>query len=519
MNRDITKLCKTKFDVLIVGTGIHGAYIARAAVLNGLKVCLIDKSDIGSGTSHNSLKILHGGVRYIQHLNIKRTLQSIREQLCFKSTLHGRTRYVGFLMPTFGYGMRGPIAMWVGLQFYNFLTFLMCVWLKQPFPDNWARVVSRKKCIEMAEFAIPDGVTGGAIWYELQVEQADRALLDIVIDSAENGCCVASYVSASSLRSENNMVIGAHAYDEITGASLVINAALVVNATGPSAVELLANEESPLKLPQSVPVSKSMNLVVDRPANRYAIGLQSPYNSDSVVGETRRLYFLTPWKGYTILGTSHSSTIINSSDLQYSDNDINEYLQDINKTFPSLNLKMSDVLYCYQGLTPLESSDQRKADSLHESLIVDHELTQARKGLISVVGVKWTTARLVSESVMSLIAQKLQIPRPESTLLLATKKHAEIPLEIASSSDDDIVKFCLLHLRETMALKLADILLRRTDDFILGRLTNHQIALIGQTMADSLKWDSRMLNEEYTALLSASLPEVRKQQLIKCREH
>ena len=199
MKRDVSTLRSTQFDVVVVGAGIHGACIARDAALRGLRVALVDKADLGGATSHNSLKTIHGGVRYLQHLNIKRTLESIREQLCIKSTLEQHVKPVAFLMPTYGYGMRGPLAMWVGLQLYNVLVAFMALRLGQKRLPERARVISSKRTRSSLSPDQAQGVTGGALWYELQVEQADRALLDIVADAAAHHCCIASYVKVDGL--------------------------------------------------------------------------------------------------------------------------------------------------------------------------------------------------------------------------------------------------------------------------------------------------------------------------------
>ena len=233
MKRDISTLRNTCFDVLVIGAGIHGACIARDAALRGLRVAIVDKADLGGATSHNSLKTLHGGVRYLQHLNIRRTVESIREQLCFKSTLGTHVQPVSFLMPTFGYGMRGPFAMWIGLQLYNVLVALTALRLGQKLPTKRARVISRRRTQALLGTGPVAGLTGGALWSELQVEQADRALLDIVAEAAARNASVASYVEVHGLLTKDGAAAGVTAHDVLNDEGISIEARVVVNAAGP----------------------------------------------------------------------------------------------------------------------------------------------------------------------------------------------------------------------------------------------------------------------------------------------
>ena len=530
MKRDVSALHSMQFDVVVVGAGIHGACIARDAALRGLRVALVDKGDLGGATSHNSLKTIHGGVRYLQHLNIKRTLEHIREQLCIKSTLESHVKPVAFLMPTYGYGMRGPFAMWVGLQLYNVLVVFMALRSGQKRLSERARVISAKRTRSSLSPDQAQGVTGGALWYELQVEQADRALLDIVADAAAHHCCVASYVKIDGLsegpsaglsekRSDglaegNNQLSGVTASDVLTGEQFKIQARVVVNATGPWVGSGFGNSGSPQHdLPMQVPVSKSMNIVINRHAEELAVGLQSRYQSDSVVGQTKRLYFTVPWKGLLMVGTTHSDKTISPNALHYDETDIVEFLNDTNAIFPHLQLKMQDVLYCYQGLTPLAESTDTEAAVLHHSLVIDHAMSGGPENLLSVVGVKWTTARSVAQDAVNLVAIKLGMSTESETLTRPVPVNPDLPLTVSSFNDADLAAFCKTHMQKTMTLMLSDMLLRRTDDFVLNKLSLQQFSLIASTMAAELGWDEQTCIAQHQRVLDSALPEWRRQTL------
>lgn len=517
MIRDPNRLAKETFDVLVIGAGIHGACIARDASLRGLKVALIDKGDLGGSTSHNSLKTIHGGVRYLQHLNFKRTIESIREQMCFRQTLASHVRPLPFLMPTYGWGLRGPLAMWVAFQIYNVLVLGTAVRLGHSIPSVWSKVIGRGKCLSLLGDSSVTGITGGALWPELQVEQADLALLDIIADSERRGGCVASYVSVDSFQQAGDRITGVEAVDLITGQGFAISAKTVVNATGPWVEKVLHGSGLDSRFPVRVHVSKSMNVVVNRPSDDIAVGVQSRHASDSRVGATKRLYFKVPWKGLTLVGTTHSADVIDPDSLTYDQADIDSFREEINQVFPELALDADDVLYCYQGLTPLDEPDSEHASVLHHSLVIDHAEYSSLESLVSVVGVKWTTARLVAEKTVDIVARKLGSGKTSTALLEPVPIDADRPGAACELDDSALAAFCLYHVDRTMPCRLADLLLRRTDDFVLGRLSLHQVEIMARTMAERLGWDQETCEQEHAGLLASAIPDTRKQVLLNLK--
>ena len=277
------------------------------------------------------------------------------------------------------------------------------------------------------------------------------------------------------------------------------------------------NQQTKLALPLRVPVAKSMNMVINRPAEELALGMQSGYASDSVVGQTKRLYFVVPWKGVSMVGTTHSTQGVHPESLRYDEDEINWFVDDVNTIFPHLSLQLQDVLYCYQGLSPLTESTDNDAAVLHHSLVVDHASTGGADNLISVVSVKWTTARSVAQKAVDIVAKKLGSSEHSATLKTPVARQADIPVSLWQCNDKELVQFCQRHMDRTMTLMLADMLLRRTDDFVLGRLSHHQIALVAKTMADHLGWDSQRCAEQHDRLLDCALPEWRRLDLATLR--
>jgi len=294
VKRDLSLLATRQFDVVIVGGGIHGACVARDAAMRGMSVALVEQGDFCSATSHNSLKTIHGGIRYLQHLNFKRATESIREHQILRRTMGHLVEPLRFLMPNYGWKMRGPLAMGAGIALFEKLTFWMSLRDGNPIEAPRGRVVSAKRCIEMAPGVDTDGLTGGGIWADAQVGYADKAVLQILEDATGLGAVVANYVQADRVLTADGAVIGVACTGE--AGPFEIKATQVVNATGPWATSWL-EAAVPSEPKAHVGLVRSMNLVIDRPAPETAIAVKSNLASDSKVDDANRMFFMVPWQG------------------------------------------------------------------------------------------------------------------------------------------------------------------------------------------------------------------------------
>jgi glycerol-3-phosphate dehydrogenase len=179
---------------------VHGACGARDAALCGLKVAMIDMGDLGGATSHNSLKTIHGGIRYLQHLNFKRSLESINGQKYWLETAPHLVKPLPFLMPTYGRGMRGPIAMRTGIRMLGCLGMGRNKRLEAASRLPRGNILSKQECIDEAPSVPRDKLTGGALWYDAQVEFADLAVLQLAQQTYQLGGVIASYVKATDIQ-------------------------------------------------------------------------------------------------------------------------------------------------------------------------------------------------------------------------------------------------------------------------------------------------------------------------------
>ena len=537
MQRNTRQLKTNHFDVIVIGAGVHGACIARDASLRGLSVALIDKGDICGATSHNSLKTIHGGIRYLQHLNFKRTLECIKEQKYWLKTAPHLIKPLPFLVPIYGHGTRGPEAMWLGTKLYETMCFRRNRGASNYHAIPKGRIISAQECLKLTPSVKRKGLTGGAIWYDAQVENTDRTVIEIAQSAAMNGACIANYVSAENFIVKDNTVIGVSARETLSNkdsnqepsARFDILGDLVINATGPWAAKLLSGSNHSSLSNHRLPLIKSMNLVTRKILPEHAIGIQSKRQSDSAVGNSKRLYFIVPWRECSIIGTTHFKLDDSDNTNDFSQNtaktrmEIDEFIHEINDAYPDAKLSTDDIIYCHQGLIPANDSKQHEnITHLHHSKIIDHAKSDNINGLVSIISIKWTTARLIAEQATNLAIKKLSTKLTATELAgLKSCQTRDTPLPNANSpvkdidlqsSSAELSEFVQRAVTEEMTLSLNDLLLRRTDAVMQNLLSIQQIKTLSQQLANHRGWNTTEKQQQLEELQRCWLaPEIKKQ--------
>ncbi len=177
MKRDIEKLSKDKFDILVVGGGIHGITVAREAARNGYKTALIEMNDFGHSTSFNSMKVIHGGLRYLQHGNLTRIRQSIRSRKIMQQVAPDLVKAVPFLVPTYGHGIRSKEAMGIAIMINDLISFdrNSDISAENHIPNGYT--IGRDEVLKILPGINKDKLSGGAIWYEVVVQNTEKLLM------------------------------------------------------------------------------------------------------------------------------------------------------------------------------------------------------------------------------------------------------------------------------------------------------------------------------------------------------
>lgn len=446
---------ETPFDILVVGGGIYGMMAARDAALRGLRTALVEQADFGGATSGNSLKLMHGGIRYVQHLDFPRIRASARERAFWLRAAPSIVRPLEFTIPLLGHGIKGPEAFAAAAQIYN----LASSGLRGPNVSG-ARVVGPSEARRRLGTFAPERLTGGGVWQDGQIQDLGRLHMACLRAGVEAGAVAANYMSASRLIAEGGRVVGAAIEDRLTGATGTVRAKVTLccaGAAGRGLVAPLTGEETGLP-----GLLRATNIVVARDIGARGLGVISHARADAVVDRGGRMYFFTPWKGRAILGT-HEAALpdVPSNEPVRSDADVAEFLTALAKVCPGLELGRDDVLHVHQGLIPAAVDDDRGSPKrLTRGTLIDHA-DSGLGGLITVSGVKYTTARLVAEQAVDRAVRQLGRAVPPS-------RSAEIALPVDTAGDPDPRDLASVSARirsavdHEMAVTLEDVVLRRT---------------------------------------------------------
>lgn len=534
MKRDLNALQTGPHDVLIVGGGIYGAAIAREAATRGLKTALVEQADFCSGTSANSLKIVHGGLRYLQQADLPRVLESIRERSNVLRVAPQLAAPVPCFMPTRGFLMKSRPVMAIGLLLNDLVSCNRNRGLDPARRIPHGRTLSRRACLEIAPMLRDRPVTGAAQWYDGLAYDTERLAIGMLKAAVGAGASVANYAQVQSLLVEQNRVVGARVVDRLGGANFEIRAGLVVNAAGPWIDQLLSGLGRPMA-EATQHLALAMNLVVKNwPVPAHALGLQSNLN---------RLYFFMPWRGAVMAGTYYREFTGSPDDFRVTDEDISTYLASINSCLPGAALARTDVLAVQAGIVPSlrPARPDREPELLRHYRLVDHARRDGLAGLLSICGIKFTTARGVAEKVVAVAAAKIgkrvapsathRVPLPGGDMpdwtsfrremaaahpevaapdlerllrLYGTEAKDVFALAAAQQPPDALLRAELLFaLREEMPQTLGDLVFRRTGLGSAGRPAAAILRVCAETMAAERGWNADRLRREWAAVEQA----------------
>lgn len=533
MKRDCNTLKGHLFDLLIIGGGIHGAAAARHLAMRGYSVALVEKGDFCQATSFNSLKILHGGLRYLQHADFKRMRESIRARREFMQLAPHLVRPLSCLIPTKGYGIKGKIAMRIALLVNDIISFDRNKGLSRESSLPRGRIVNRKE----TNILIPDlhdsKVTGSALWYDTLLLNSERMLLLLLHHAAELGATMANYVKAEKITNT-----GAHhetrVHDRLLDKSFTIKSRFIINCAGPWLDDF---NDSTFSNASPSSMAKAVNIIVDRSLfGKHAVGIEGSQeytDKDAVIQRDKRFFFFVPWNGKTIIGTTYTQCKLADTNLFTEKNDIEEMVAEINTIYPAAKLETSDVVFSHLGLVPSFPLDEKATGAtprlLKHSEIIDHQKRDSFNNFFSVRGVKYTTALQIARDLEKLLKQKSFHPLHTQTKEKFPKKvdakeirrntqhtfphvlsrYGEQAQEIFQTIEEVprskkylvvdpplILAEILFFIREEMAVHLSDIVLRRTG---LGTSCCPSMEIlhdIAKAMAEELGWDDEQCERE-----------------------
>jgi glycerol-3-phosphate dehydrogenase len=471
LRRDLAALAARELDVVVVGGGIHGVAVAWDAAQRGLSVALVEREDFGAGVSWNSMKTIHGGLRYLQTGGLRRLRESARERSALLAVAPRLVRPLPFFVPAYGHGPTGREALAIGLWLDDRLTRGRNRGLprEQWVPDG--RTMSAGEALGLLPGLDPRGLTGAALWHDAQATSTERLTLGFVHAAAEAGAIAANHAEAVRLLRSGGRVAGVAVRDAVGGGVLEVRARMVVNAAGPWADEVVTL--AGLRRPPG-PLLRARNLVLRRPpAVPFAVGARSG----------GRFLFLVPWEGRTMVGTSYEAA-------EEAPSDPLAFLDEAARAFPWADIGRRDLTLVHEGLVPGrgDASGLSTRSRLH-----DHAAEDGLPGLISLHGVKLTTARRLAERAVDVVVRRLGRTAPPC-------RTAATPLPNARRLEGPLEERVRTAVREEMAMTLADAVLRRLDLGTGGLPAADDLEAVVKVMAGELGWDGARQQAERAAL-------------------
>jgi glycerol-3-phosphate dehydrogenase len=375
----------TSCDLLIVGGGITGAGIARDAALRGLRVLLVEKDDFGAGTSSRSSRLIHGGLRYLEHGQLKLVFEASAERRRLLRLAPHLVRPLRFTWPVYA-GARVPFWKVVaGVTLYDALAMFRNV--------HRHRRLSARRVLRKEPGLAPDGLRGGVLYYDAATDDA-RLTLANVLDAERAGASVLNHVAVTGFAVERGLVVGAQLTDAITGDTTEVRARATVNATGPWSDEVRRLEGAADRA--RVRGSKGTHILVPRArvGNHAALTLLSPVDG--------RVMFALPSGDFTVFGTTDTFTSASSDQVRASEDDVAYLLRAANTFFPSARLERGDVVSAWAGIRPLVASSANSPNAASR----EHAIAVTPAGVVTITGGKLTTFRIMAEQVVNVVCHR-----------------------------------------------------------------------------------------------------------------
>lgn len=387
---------KSSFDVVIIGAGINGAGVARDAAMRGLKVLLLDKGDIASGTSSASTRLIHGGLRYLEHGEFGLVRESLLErETLFRIAPH-LVKVLAFVLPIYKHSSRGRLKIHVGLFAYDFLS--------QGKSLAKHRMLSGAEMSRHAPGLETNELVGGALYYDAQVEYAERLVLENVSSAVELGATVETYNQVRNIRNKDGRVVVEY-LSTLTNEAHEVSGSFVVNAAGPWVDELLGTSGARAKL---IGGTKGSHIVVShfRGAPQTAMYVEAEAD--------HRPFFIIPWNGHYLIGTTDVRYEGSPDKVSIDEGEVEYLLRETNRLFPAARLSHSSILFTFSGVRPLAYSTAKDEQSITRRHFLRE--SSAIAGLVSIVGGKLTTYRAIAEETVDLIAKRigLNVARSET---------------------------------------------------------------------------------------------------------
>jgi len=434
----IKKMQSQKFDLLIIGGGITGAAVARDAVMRGLKVALVEKSDFAEGTSSRSSKLAHGGFRYLENYEFKLVFEALAERTQLLKNMPHLVKPLRFYFPVYKGDKHGRFIINCGMWLYDILSLFRSPGLHKNF--------NKKRLLNDIPFLKSKGLKGGFRYYDASMWD-DVLTVEIVKDAHVHGAEAASYVEAKEPIFKEDILKGFKMKDHETDEEFDVHAKKTVVCAGPW-TDLVGKSMDPEWKPWLKP-SKGVHLVFDLKKIPVPGAIVMAHPDDG------RISFVIPrkdmGKGIVIVGTTDGPTPKDPNKAEVEKADVDYLMELLQRYFPELDIKHDDILSAYVGVRPLlkgSSADLQKVSR-------EHFIGDGPGGSVIVAGGKYTTHRTMAQEIVDYAFPK--------------SKHSNTKLPINSnpiSEHEEIESQLKFEIKNRAVIHLEDFLIRRTSHFL-----------------------------------------------------
>lgn len=513
------------FDILVIGGGITGAAVAYDAASRGLSVALVEKSDFGWATSAATSKVIHGGLRYLKTFEFGLVRESLKERRILANIAPNYVYPIPFMF------VNPTLVMKIGLCLYDLLAFdKKFTWDKsKKIPNHYS--LSREEVIKKVPNAKREGLQGAWVYYDSQNIFPERMTLAFLKSAIHYGARVANYTSVEDFFiTAGNKVSGIVVRDLVNNRSHTIKGKLTINCAGPWADIVLALAKKS-DAHDKIRRSEGIHLIVRNLVNNQAVGTMTRTGH----------FFLIPWRGYSLIGTTHKEYPGTPDEYHVTRQSIQELLDTVNKDFGNNNpIQYRDVLFSYGGLRPLLDTRGEDVHTITRKYEIYDHADEGLTGLITVEGGKYTTSRNLAQNVLKTVEKRLgqrlakckthqqrligsEIEDMEKFIDSIKKENSDFKnttveclgrnygteydkvLDLARqekrlaeivNADGELLAQVVYAVREEMARSLADIVLRRTGIGTLGNPGKEVLKKVAAVAARELNWDGERISRE-----------------------
>ena len=499
------------WDVVVIGGGATGLGCAVDAAARGYEVALFEREDFAKCTSSRSTKLVHGGVRYLQKLEVDLVREALHERGLMKQNAPHLVKDQAFVISNYSHW--DNFLYFCGLLFYDILSF--------GFGYGRSRFISAKKVLEYLPTSEVKGLKGGVVYHDGQFDDS-RMAVNLAQTAVEQGAVVANYTGVERvLHDEQGKVCGVVARDLMSGKEYTVKAKAVINAAGIFVDEVMQMDKP--DMPKMVVPSQGVHLVLDMKFLQSDYAIMVPKTSDG------RVLFAVPWHDKVVVGTTDIQRPVAESEPKPLDEEI-DFILSTAGLYMSPAPTRKDIVSVFAGQRPLaapkkEGKSSKEVSRSHKIIVSDHDL-------ITITGGKWTSYRRMAEDTVDkaiemgkvekrkCVTRKLKVhgwrPNPnladhmyvygsdEPAILQMINENPALGERLSEKYGYTVAEV-LWAVREEMAQTVEDVLARRVRLlFVDAREAQKAARRVAEVMAEEMGKDKAWIESQVEAFVKVS---------------